>query len=349
MKVETTQKNRYKKYVIDPRLKYYKPHSTKVTKTFAQEISAGLTDMPKHIPSMFFYDIKGSELFEKICELSEYYVTRTEIDILGKMKEELQSYLNGPVRIVELGSGMSIKTRTILDAVLNFQDTVEYIPIDVSDILAESSEQLLCDYDNLHITGIIDTYQGGLEFLQNYGKEKSIILFLGSSFGNFTPEQGKEFLLDIYQMMRAGDIFMIGLDLVKDKDILEPAYDDSKGVTKRFNLNMLSRINNELDANFELKDFSHHSFYNDEQQRIEMHLKSKINQTITIPQCSLQIDIKKDELIHTEYSYKFTQYQIRQMLSNAGFVINQIWLDNNRYFSVILASKKHLPGASKSR
>ena len=342
----TTQKGRYKKYVVDSRLKYFKPHATGITKTFAQEVSSGLKDEPRSIPPMFFYDLKGSEIFEKICDVPEYYVTRTEMGILDTIQEDLQSCLNGPVRVVELGSGMSVKTRTILDAVAGVQETVEYMPIDVSDILAESSEQLLRDYDCLRITGIIDTYEGGLEFLRDYGREMNLVLFLGSSFGNFTPKDGERFLRDVGQMMRPGDLFMIGLDLVKDKKTLESAYDDPGGMTARFNLNMLSRINNELDADFDLEKFAHHSLYNEEEQRIEMYLKSLFNQSVVISGCGMRVDFKKDELIHTEYSYKFTVPQIRRLLKDAGFQTRRVWLDGDGRFSVTLASR--LPGTPES-
>ena len=342
----TTQKDRYKKYVMDSRLRYFKPHSTRMTGTFAQEALLGLKGAPRSIPPRFLYDLKGSDLFEKICALPEYYVTKTEIGILAGMQKDLPSYIDGPVRVVELGSGMSVKTRMILDAVAGMQDVVEYIPIDVSGILTESSELLLRDYDCLRITGIIDTYEGGLEFLRDYDSERNLILFLGSSFGNFPPKGGEAFLRGVSQMMRPGDLFMIGLDLVKDKRVLESAYDDSRGVTARFNLNMLSRINDELDADFDLQGFAHHSVYNEREQRIEMYLKSLFNQSVVVSKCGMRIDLKRGELIHTEYSYKFTPSQIHRLLEGAGFQARRVWLDEDRYFSVTLASK--LPGAPES-
>lgn len=338
----TTQKDRYKKYVVDSRLKYFKPHSTGIMRTFAQKVSSGLKDAPRSIPPMFFYDLKGSALFEQICTMPDYYVTRTEIGILNMVQKDLPPYLDVPVRVVELGSGMSVKTRAILDAVADVQETVEYLPIDVSDILAESSETLLRDYDCLHITGIIDTYEGGLEFLRNYGSERNLVLFLGSSFGNFPPKDGEKFLRDMGMMMRPGDLFMIGLDLVKDKRVLESAYDDSRGLAARFNLNVLSRINDELEADFDLENFAHRSFYNEEEQRIEMHIESLLNQSVVVSKCGLKINLKKGELIHTEYSYKFTLPQIRRLLEGAGFQARRVWLDGDGYFSVTLASK--LPG-----
>ena len=239
----------YKQYVVDSQLRYFKPHASNIEKSFAEEIAFSLNEDSKFISPKFFYDKKGSNLFESICSVPEYYPTRTEISILKKLEHDLPSYLNENVRLVELGSGASVKTRLILDVFTKLQAKTEYFPIDISEILTESSEQLLKDYPTLNITGIIDTYEGGLEFLQNYDDNQNLIIFLGSSFGNFSPNDGEIFLKKIFSTMKKGDLFLIGLDLVKDKKILESAYDDPSGVTAKFNLNVLSRINDELDAN----------------------------------------------------------------------------------------------------
>jgi len=337
---DTIQKHLdYKKYVVDSKLRYFKPHASKIEKTFAEEISSSLIGNSKFISPKFFYDKKGSDLFEKICTLSEYYPTRTEIDILKNLSIELPSYLDETFRLVELGSGASVKTRLILDIFTSLQNTTEYFPIDISEILTESSEQLLKDYDGLHITGIIDTYEGGLEFLKNYDDRKNLIIFLGSSFGNFSPNAGREFLKKINSTMKSGDLFLIGLDLIKDKRILESAYDDSLGVTAQFNLNVLSRINDELDADFNLDNFLHYSIYNKEDQRIEMYLKSLVRQSIIISKSNLLLNLEKNELIHTEYSHKYSLDQIRELLESVGFKINHVWLDAKKYFSLTLVSK----------
>jgi len=337
---ETIQKNLdYKKYVIDSKLQYFKPHASKIEKTFAEEISSSLNRDSKFITPKFFYDKKGSDLFEKICTLPEYYPTRTEIAILKNLQAELPSFIDDSFRLVELGSGASVKTRLLLDIFTQMQQTIEYFPIDISEILTESSEQLLQDYDNLRITGIIDTYEGGLEFLKNYDAKNSLIIFLGSSFGNFSPTDGETFLEKINSTMKSGDLFLIGLDLVKDSQILESAYNDAQGVTAEFNLNVLSRINNELDADFNLNNFSHHSTYNKEDQRIEMYLKSLVNQSVIISKSNLSLNLEKNELIHTEYSHKYTLEQIKTLLKNTGFKINHTWLDDNTHFSLTLVSK----------
>ena len=337
----TIQKNRdYKKYVVDSKLQYFKPHATKIEKTFAEEIFSSLNADLKFISPKYFYDKKGSELFEKICLLPEYYPTRTEVTILKKLQQELPSFLDDSFRIVELGSGSSVKTRLIIDVFAKLQNKIEYFPIDISEILTESSEQLIHDYDNLHITGIIDTYEGGLEFLKHYDDKNNLITFLGSSFGNFSPSDGYLFLKKIHSTMKSGDLFLIGLDLVKEKHILESAYDDTQGVTAEFNLNVLSRINDELGGNFNLENFEHHSVYHEKEQRIEMYLKSSQKQSVIIPKSNLLLNLEKNELIHTEYSHKYRLSQIHDLLDDAGFELKHTWLDENKYFSLTLLAKK---------
>ena len=329
----------YKQYVVDSQLRYFKPHATNIEKSFAEEIAFSLNEDSKFISTKFFYDKKGSNLFESICSVPEYYPTRTEISILKKLEHDLPSYLNENVRLVELGSGASVKTRLILDVFTKLQAKTEYFPIDISEILTESSEQLLKDYPTLNITGIIDTYEGGLEFLQNYDDKQNLIIFLGSSFGNFSPNDGEIFLKKIFSTMKKGDLFLIGLDLVKDKKILESAYDDPSGVTAKFNLNVLSRINDELDANFIINNFSHYSIYNENDQRIEMNLKSLMPQSVIIKKSNLSLNLDEGELIHTEYSHNYNPSQIKTLLCDIGFEIKNMWLDDKKYFSLTLVSK----------
>ncbi|MEK6867071.1 MAG: L-histidine N(alpha)-methyltransferase, partial [Thermoproteota archaeon] len=236
-------------------------------------------------------------------------------------------------------SGSSVKTRLILDILNQVQDKIEYFPIDISEILTESSALLQRDYNDLHITGIIDTYEGGLEFLKNYDDKKNLIIFLGSSFGNFTSDEGKEFLEKINSTMKDDDLFLIGLDLVKNKIILENAYNDSQGITAKFNLNVLSRINDELDADFNLNNFTHCAIYNENDQRIEMYLKSLVNQSVIISKANISLTLKKNELIHTEHSHKYKLSQIRELMHQTGFDIKNTWLDENNHFALTLVSK----------
>jgi len=330
---------KYRLYKINSRLRYFKQASSKTEKTFAEEISRGLNQKQKSISPKFFYDLKGSELFEKICKLPEYYLTRTETKILKNIGNELKAFLPKNIRLVELGSGSAVKTRLLLDVLSSIQNKTEYFPIDISDILQESSQKLLDDYENLSITGVIDTYEGGLEFIEEFDDKPNFIAFLGSSFGNFTPEFGFAFLQKLSSIMKHNDLFFIGIDLVKDKKVLEKAYDDSEGITSDFNLNVLSRINNELNADFDLSKFAHHPIYNEEKQRVEMYLRSLENQTVQITKADLTLAFHKDELIHTEHSHKYSISQIENIMQKAGFKLEKIWQDKTKPYALFLASK----------
>ncbi|RNJ77574.1 MAG: L-histidine N(alpha)-methyltransferase [Nitrosopumilus sp. B06] len=338
--LSTVQENlNYKQYVVDSNLRYFKPHATAVEATFAQEISSSLGRSKKFISPKFFYDMRGSDLFEQICLLPEYYPTRTEVSILKKMGNDLAAHVKSDTRLVELGSGSSVKTRILLDVFSRVQDSTEYIPIDISEILAESSELLLRDYTALSITGIMDSYEGGLEFLKQYDSRQNLIIFLGSSFGNFSPEYGHLFLQKMRSAMKPGDLFLIGLDLVKDRDVLESAYDDSQGVTAQFNLNVLLRINAELGADFDLGNFEHCSVYDAENQRIEMHVRSLADQMVMISKSGLRLELQKGEMIHTEYSHKYSLPQIGCMLRDAGLEVVRTWTDEKEMFSLTLARR----------
>ena len=340
MSLKTLQKELgYTKYILGERLSYYEPSGNKSQKTFAQELSISIRQKQKAINPKFFYDQKGSQLFEKICVLPEYYLTRTEISILKQIDGKLQSYLDGNFRLVELGSGSSQKTRLLIDMLTRLQKHVEYFPIDISKILKTSSIALQSDYKKLHITGIIDNYENGLEFVKNYDGMKNLIIFLGSSFGNFDPENGIRFLQKINSSMKKDDLFLIGLDLVKDKDVLCQAYNDSQGITAQFNLNVLSRINSELGGNFDTSKFVHHVVYNENQNKIELYLRSLSKQTVEIPNADLMLEIDEGELIHTENSHKYTISQIKQMFTITGYQIKDMWNDDNRYYSLVLLSK----------
>ena len=330
----------YELHVMHSKLCYYKPKENH-EKSFAEEITKTLTQEPKFISPKFFYNNTGSKLFEKICKLPEYYLTRTEIKILENSDGKITDYIPHDIRLVELGSGSSSKTRLLLDKLDKVQDKIEYISIDISEILKESSPLLQKDYENLHITGIIDSYEKGLEFIKELDDKPNLIVFLGSSFGNFEPNDGFNFLKKLNSTMKNNDFFLIGLDLIKNKTVLENAYNDSQGVTAEFNLNMLSRINDELDANFNLTSFVHHALYNEDKQRIEMHLRSLKEQSVYIQKANLSLLFQKDELIHTEYSYKYSIPQIKKFMKKTGFKINAIWKDDAREYALVLVSKNN--------
>jgi L-histidine N-alpha-methyltransferase len=342
--INTKQKleiQNYEKIAVTPRFCYFKPKiSTK--STIAKEISYSLSQKKKFIHPKFFYDTVGSNLFEKICSLPEYYLTRAEIEIIYSIKSELSKHLVGKYALVELGSGSSIKTRKLIEILSTKQNDVEYYPIDISDILKDSSINLHDEYDNLRITGIIDQYETGLEFIKNLDHKEKLVAFLGSSLGNFDPENGIDFLKKIRSSMRKGDLFLLGIDLVKDVKILEDAYNDSKGTTASFNLNLLSRINQELDATFDQDKFEHVAIFNKRQKRIEMYLRSKAKHQVFVSEIDLLLKFKKGELIHTEYSYKYTIPQIHKMAQKTGFKPVNIWTDKKNYFALVLFSVDRL-------
>jgi len=342
MSLETIQKELgYTKHAISECLRYFVPSRIKTQKTFAQELSYSFSQKQKTINPKFFYDEKGSYLFKKICTLPEYYISRTEVALLRQLEEKLPNHLNGNFRLVELGSGSSTKTRTLIDILEKSQKHIEYFPIDISDILRDSCKELHNDYKNLCITGIIDDYEPALELVKNYDDKNNLIVFLGSSFGNYDPKAGLRFLQKINSLMKNNDLFLLGLDLTKDETVLEKAYNDSQGITAQFNLNVLSRINSELDANFDINKFVHHAVYNKNQNRIEMYLRSLEKQIVNIPKADLVLEVKKDELIHTENSFKFTISQIKEMSAMSNFQIQDMWCDEKRYFGLVLLSKNN--------
>ena len=328
----------YKKYKLDDRVSYFKSIADSEN-TFSCDIINGLKQKQKTLHPKYFYNDIGSKLFEQICELDEYYLTRTETEILKSLDKKLSMHLVDEYNLIELGSGSSYKTKFIIDILHKNQENVEYFPIDISDILKHSIGYLSTDYDKLKITGIIDTYEQGLRFVKEYKNKKNLVIFLGSSFGNFVPDEGQLFLKNISESMKTGDLFLIGLDLKKDREILENAYNDSKGITAKFNLNLLSRINNELDANFDLANFQHDSIFNESEGKVEMHLKSLTDQKITISKTNDEIHLSSGESIITENSYKFTKSEIESLMSNSGLGITDIWYDKRNFYSLVLAKK----------
>jgi len=251
----------------------------------------------------------------------------------------LLPYLSNEFHLVELGSGSSVKTRLLIDVLLKSQKHLQYFPIDISEILSQSAKNLCMDYENLTVTGVVDTFENGLDFIEHYDDKSNLITFLGSSFGNFEKNEGTSFLQKINNIMKSDDLFLIGLDLKKDHQVLHNAYNDSQKITAKFNLNVLKRINDELDADFNLENFEHYAIYNEDKGRIEMHLRSLSEQYITIPKSDLSITLAKDELIHTENSHKFSISQIELILKESNFKKIEMWFDSRNYFALILAKK----------
>lgn len=324
-------KNRlYLEYLLNPSL------STSAKIDTGIDVIKGLTQTPKSLPPRYFYDERGSHLFELICELPEYYVTRTEATILLNCAKEIAS-LTGPCELVELGSGSSTKTRILLDAYQQLDYTLRYLPIDVSPSILESSAyQLLEDYDSLQIHGMIATYEMALAKLSRSPLQSRMICFLGSSLGNLNPHECEVFFSQIVGALEPGEYFLLGIDLHKQKDILEPAYDDSKGVTAAFNLNMLNHLNHLFDGNFDTGNFEHLAFYNDTDYQIEMHLKSKQLQRVELGKINLTIELEKGETIRSEISRKFHLDKMQAELEKRGLVTVQVWTDSQQWFGVLL-------------
>jgi probable methyltransferase len=306
--------------------------------SFAGDVRRGLTASPKFLLPQYFYDALGSALFSAICELAEYYVTRAEDEILRLHGEEIAAAFGSPVRLVELGSGSARKTRHLIDAILDQQSTLEYVPIDVdAGILSASAHDLLTDYPSLSITAICGDFREPAALLRPHlpsSDERTIILFLGSSIGNLDPAESGAMLGNLRTALAPGDALFLGADLRKSPAILEAAYDDALGVTAAFNLNLLARINRELGGTFDLGSFAHRALYDDVRGRVEMHLVSRRAQRVMIDGYEIAFD--EGETIHTENSYKYDDASLQGLAAAGGFTIERRWTDSNGYFADLL-------------
>lgn len=329
----------FREQSFNDRLEIFRLESEGGKLSFADDVREGLTAPVKTLPPKYFYDDKGSELFEQICATGEYYVTRTEAAILKENSDEIACINKGIINIVELGSGASVKTRYLLKSFSENSPNITYTPIDVSEILIESSLELINDFKRLNIKGILGEYEESLAAVNEIISEPKLILFLGSSIGNFTMEQAADLLSVVGGVLNENDSFLIGFDLVKDINVLNSAYDDSDGITAKFNLNLLSRINYELGGHFDLNTFRHKAFFNFEQSRVEMHLVSVISQEVYIENINEIIRFEEGESIHTENSYKFTDQMIKELASEAGLSIIKNWKDEMDYFGLYLMKK----------
>ncbi|MBF2063797.1 MAG: L-histidine N(alpha)-methyltransferase [Calothrix sp. C42_A2020_038] len=311
-----------------------------LTTTAGSDVVKGLTQTPKTLPPRYFYDDRGSELFEQICELPEYYVTRTETAILQECAGEIAE-ITGKCELVELGSGSSTKTRILLDAKQNLGLPLRYIPIDVSaGMLENSAKQLLSDYPKLEISALAGTYELALQQLPVKQLPSRMIAFIGSTLGNLNAQESEMFFSQITQALHPGEYFLLGVDLQKPKHILEAAYNDSQGVTAAFNLNMLEHINWLYNGNFDTVQFEHWAFYNETENQIEMHLRSLQQQTVNLSALNLSVNFAHDETIMTEISRKFDIATLNQQLRAHGLVTQKVWTDKNNWFGLLLCQLK---------
>jgi dimethylhistidine N-methyltransferase len=301
-----------------------------------EDVIQGLTQTPKTLPAKYFYDEQGSELFEQICELPEYYPTRTEAWILHQYADEI-AQITGCCELIELGSGSSTKTRLLLDAYQKIGDSCRYLPIDVSGaILKDSVLQLQKEYANFAIQGLLGTYEQGLSHLKSISSQSRMIFFLGSSMGNFSPDEFDRFLSQISHTLNSGDYFLIGIDLQKPKEILEPAYNDSQGVTAAFNLNMLSHLNWRFQGDFDTSLFTHQAIYNQADAQIEMYLHCQKDHFVSLDTLNLKISFQAGESILTEISRKFDLAILQKQLAHQGLKTLKTWTDTQQWFGLVL-------------
>ena len=306
---------------------------------FAADVRAGLTAARKSLPPRWFYDDLGSSLFDTICFLPEYYVMRAEAEILVRRVHEIVDALGVHARLVELGSGSARKTRILLDAITARQRALEYVPVDVDAAMLERvGRDLVADYPALRVTAVCADFTRPSAPMAklSHALGRTVVLFLGSTIGNLEPDQAAAMLGDLRSALHSGDALLLGADLRKDPSVLEPAYNDALGVTAAFNLNLLQRINRELGGHFDLTAFRHHAFYDPIRGRIEMHLVSAREQTVSIEALGLEVPFGAGETIHTENSYKHDEQSIAALAAGTGFVVQRTWTDARKWFADVL-------------
>ena len=302
---------------------------------FASDVRAGLAKPQKELHSKYLYDELGSSLFEAITHLPEYGLTRADERLLRRHAHEISGLLPSPVAVIELGSGVGQKTRHLLEAIAGTRrgEALRYYPIDVSaDALARCERDLS---DLAEVYPLVQSYLDGMTRATSQRRpgESFLVMFLGSTIGNFERRCGLEFLRDVRAAMLPGDMLLIGADLVKERDRMLVAYDDPTGVTGAFNLNLLGRINRELGADFQLRDFEHQARWSEDHRRIEMHLCSRLNQTAFITEAGLTVHFRAGETIWTESSHKFQLPELDAMANQTGFSVVGQWIDQDWPFA----------------
>lgn len=307
------------------------------TESFRDEVLTGLRDDPKHLPSKFFYDERGSKLFDAICELDEYYLTRTELAIMKMHLGAMVDALGPRVRLVEYGSGSSLKTRLLLD---HLPRLAGYVPIDISrEHLLHAAEEIAAQYPDVPILPVCADYTSDYRLPDPDGDvERTVVYYPGSTVGNFTPDTARTFLTHMAKQVGPRGGLLIGVDLQKDEAVLRAAYNDAQGVTAAFNKNLLRRINRQLEADFDLDRFRHEAVYNAAEGRVEMYLVSESAQRVAVE--GIGVSFEAGERILTEYSYKYTVDGFADLADRAGWSVETVWTDDQELFSVQYAERK---------
>jgi len=307
--------------------------------TIANDVQSGFAKTPKQLPPSLFYDAEGSALFEAITRLPEYYLTRCELEIFNRHAPAIIAKAGPSLTLVELGAGTASKTQVLIRELTERQEKVTFYPIDISaSALEVAARSLSAAFPALSLRLVVGRYRAGLESLRAVEGRK-LVMFIGSSVGNYDLEAAKALLTDLGAALAPGDALLLGTDLVKEQSLLLPAYDDASGVTARFNKNLLVRINRELGGHFNLDHFQHLALWNAQESRMEMHLQSTRAQKTRIDALGLEVSFDEGERIHTENSYKFTDAMVEELLSRSGYLLEQSWFDEKRWFGVHLARK----------
>ncbi|UCC81503.1 MAG: L-histidine N(alpha)-methyltransferase [Gemmatimonadota bacterium] len=304
---------------------------------FARSVAAGLSDEPKWLHYRFLYDAEGSRLFEEITRQPEYYPTRTEADILAEHAEEIQR-LTGPVTLVELGSGYSVKTEYLLSAYSRYDEPVRYVPVDVSgSALLAASRSIAESFSDVDFTGINGTYRSAFPVLRQLSPQ--MLIFLGSSIGNFNEAETTSFWRSVTDHLPAGDFFLLGVDLVKDADVLEAAYNDAAGVTARFTRNYFARINRELGAALDLTQIEHQAIWNPALERIEIYARFISDQQLHVEPLDQTFEIRGGERIMIEISRKHRLPKLQRELAAFGFDLRHVFSDGKKWFALLLLER----------
>lgn len=304
---------------------------------FAQDVLAGLSTKEKAISSKYFYDEKGDQLFQQIMGMPEYYLTRCEFEIFKEQHQTIcmaMKAFDEPFNLIEFGAGDGFKTKLLLQYLLEQSADFTYYPVDISqNILSELSISLKGMFPGISISQLNMDYFAALKQMKDLNPRRNIILFLGSNVGNFHLDQAEEFICRLKQSAKKGDMLMLGVDLRKDPEIIINAYDDPAGITSAFNLNLLSRMNRELGADFNVRLFRHHTYYHEETGEVRSYIESIVRQLVTIDLLNLKIDFQPGEKIHTEISRKYSLNELTQLAKNCNFRVIHHFLDNKKYFT----------------
>lgn len=303
----------------------------------ARDVRRGLSSFPKTLPPKYFYDDLGSQLFDRICDTPEYYLTRSEHALLRRISDQLVQR-PAPDDIVELGSGAARKTRLLLDAVARSGQRCRYVPFDVSESMLEySATALLEEYPWLIVRGVVGDYERDLDALP--AGDRRLLLFLGSTIGNFDALSAIEFLSRIAKQLAPEEKLLLGTDLVKEQRVLDAAYNDAQGITAEFNKNVLRVINRELGGHFVLERFAHIAYFDPDKSQVEMYVESKVAQRVRIDRLDLEVKLDAGERILTEISRKFTRESATEMLGAAGFALESWFVSPDRHFALSLAKR----------